>query len=60
MPSEEYKARKSDYIKRYQKRNYTNVSFKLRVKEDGDIIAILNSVPNKSEFIKDLIRSSRA
>lgn len=56
MPSEEYEKRKREYIKRYQKKNYVNISFKVRIDEDHDIIEKLNSVPNKSEYIKDLIR----
>ena len=58
MASEEYKARKIAYVKRYQKENYTNISFKVRTKEDKDILDILKSVPNKSEFLKSLIRNS--
>lgn len=58
MATEEYKARKAAYVKRYQRENYTNVSFKVRTKEDKDILEILSSVPNKSEFLKSLIRSS--
>lgn len=60
MPSEEYKQRKNAYIKRYQQAVYTNISFKVRKKEDGDIINFLNSLPNKSSFLKDLIRKSDA
>ena len=60
MPTEEYKARKKAYVKRYQKETYTNISFKVRTKDDKDILDILNSVPNKSEFLKKLIRNSVA
>ena len=58
--TEEYKKRKQAYIVKYQKENYTNVSFKLRTVEDKDIIEILNTVPNKSEYIKKLIRADRS
>lgn len=58
MPSEEYKERKKAYVKRYQRATYRNISFKVRAKEDKDILDILASVPNKSEFIKRLIRES--
>lgn len=58
MPSEEYEKRKREYIKRYQKKNYVNISFKVRIDEDHDIIEKLDSVPNKSEYIKDLIRKN--
>lgn len=56
MASEEYKVRKRAYITRYQKDNYANFTFKLRIGEDQDVIQFLNSVPNKSQLIKDLIR----
>ena len=58
MPTEEYKVRKLKYIKEYQKKSYVNISFKVRKKEDRDILDILAKVPNKSEFIKDLIRKA--
>lgn len=60
MPSEEYYERKKEYIKKYQKKTYRNISFKVRLKDDQDILDILNSVPNRSEFIKSLIRNSAA
>lgn len=56
MPSEEYKKRKAEYIKRYQKEHYTNISFKVRTDLDKDVIKVLSSVSNKSEFIIGLIR----
>ena len=59
MPTEEYKNRKKAYIKQYIKDTYSLVTVKLRKKEDKDILDILASVPNKSEFIKDLIRKSK-
>lgn len=57
MPTQEYLKRKSEYVKKYQKENYTHISFKLRTKEDKDIIDFLNSLPNKSEFLKNLIKN---
>lgn len=57
MPTEEYKKRKLAYISSYQKKNYKHISFKVRCKEDMDIIEYLNTVPNKSELIKQLIRT---
>lgn len=59
MASEEYKARKAAYVKRYQKETYTNISFKVRTVRDKDILDILNSVPNKSLFLKELIRNAK-
>lgn len=47
---------KINYIKEYQKKNYTNISFKVRTIEDKDIIDYLNSVPNKSVVIKEALK----
>lgn len=54
-----YKERKIAYVKKYQKETYVNVSFKLRKNGDEDILAILDGVPNKSDFIKSLIRNNK-
>lgn len=56
MASEEYKLRKAEYIKRYNKKYYSNISFKVRTERDKDILETLANVPNKSEFIIGLIR----
>ena len=53
--SEGYKKRKQEYIGDYQRKFYTHISFKLRTVEDSSIINQLNSVPNKSDYIKHLI-----
>jgi hypothetical protein len=58
--TKEAKARKDAYIKRFQKETYANVSFKLRYKEDNDVLVKLKSVANKSEYIKKLIRQDMA
>lgn len=54
--TKEGKAKKQAYIVDYQRRVYTNISFKVRTIEDNDIIEILKNVSNKSEYIKKLIR----
>lgn len=54
--TEEYKKRKAAYIKRYQKETYTNISFKLRTKDDCVLVEALKNTPNTSEYIKRLIR----
>ena len=56
--TEEYKKRKLAYNIKYQRETYTNISFKVRTKEDKNIIDFLKTVPNKSEFIKQLIREA--
>lgn len=55
--TEAYKKRKAEYIKRYQKETYTNISFKLRTKDDSELVEHLRKVtPNASEYIKRLIK----
>lgn len=56
MPTEGYIQRKKEYIAKYQKRTYSSVNFKLRTKEDADVLEALSKMPNKSEYIKNLIR----
>lgn len=55
--TEAYKKRKAEYIKRYQKETYTNISFKLRTKDDSELVERLRkAVPSVSEYIKRLIK----
>ena len=55
--TEAYKKRKAEYIKRYQKETYTNISFKLRTEDDSELVEHLRkAVPNVSEYIKQLIK----
>lgn len=56
MPTEEYFERKKQYIKGYQKSHYANVSFNVRLDTDKDIMDKLKSVPDKSNYLKTLIR----
>ena len=56
--TEAYKKRKDAYIKAYQKRTYTSISFKFRTKDDKDVLDKLKSVPNKSDFLRTLIRQA--
>ena len=60
MPSEDYKKRKQEYIGRYIREHYKLVTTKLSIEHDKDILAKLDSVPNKSEYIKSLIRADLA
>ena len=60
MPTQDYKERKQAYIKRYIKEHYKLVTTKVCIEKDADILAKLDSVPNKSEYIKSLIRADLA
>ena len=51
-----YKENKRRYVLAYQKEHYTTVVFHLRRGDDIDILEKLDSVPNKSSYIKELIR----
>ena len=48
----------SEYINQYKKDHYKRISLQLNVESDADIIAILDNVPNKNEYIKNLIRKA--
>lgn len=43
-------------VEKYDRENTRQVKFKLNLKTDADILAKLDSVPNKQGYIKDLIR----
>lgn len=51
-----YKENKRKYVLEYQKKNYVSVVFHLRRDTDQDILTALNALPNKSDYIRDLIR----
>lgn len=44
------------YIQEYMKRHYKRLQILLNTEEDADIIAWLNRQPNKSAYIKKLVR----
>lgn len=48
--------KESEWQKRYDDNNTKRYGFKLNLKTDADIIAKLDSVPNKQAYIKELIR----
>jgi hypothetical protein len=43
--------------RKYQDANIRQIKFGFNIKIDADILAKLDSVPNKLRYIKDLIRS---
>lgn len=53
--TEEGKQKKFEYILKYQRKNYVSVTLKYRLKEDKDVLDYLDSLPNRSEYIKKLI-----
>lgn len=52
----EYTEAKKRYINEYQKEHMTKLSLRFNNIHDADIIERLCEVPNKSGYIKDLIR----
>ena len=43
-------------VKRYKEKNIRQVKMELNIKTDADILSKLDSVPNKTGYIKNLIR----
>lgn len=60
MPSEEYHKRKLAYIGRYQREHYKMVAIKCRKDTDADVIEILATSGNASEYAKRAIREYAA
>ena len=56
MPTEEYKKRKRQYSLGYQKENYASVVLHFNRKYEGNIIQALDKLPNKTEYLKNLIK----
>ena len=48
--------RKKEYIKKFNRENYANISFFVNKSKETDIINKLNEKPNKAGYIKQLIR----
>lgn len=60
MPPEEYRKRQTAYQVDYNAKNKTRIPLDMNNKYDADILAYLQSVPNKQGLIKQLIRSHMA
>lgn len=54
--SEQAKKRKAEYDAKYKKENERQYIIHINKKTNADIIAKLDSVPNKQKYIFDLIR----
>ena len=48
---------KRAYIAAYQKENTRNVSFRLSKIYDEDVIAFMDALPNKSQWLKGIVRA---
>lgn len=51
-----YLENKRKYVLEYQKEHYTTVVFHLRKGDDEDILKHLKNVPNKSNYLRELIK----
>lgn len=62
MPKEkkEKSFNKLEYNNKFIKENYIQLPVKLRKTSDSDIIEKLNSVPNKADYLRKLIRDDIA
>ena len=56
MPNETKVFDKSKYDLDYKNRNLKQFTFTLNKKYDADIIEFLDILPNKTQFVKELIR----
>ena len=54
--SEEYNKKKRAYSLKYQKDNYATVVLHFNRKYENDIIVALDKLPNKTEYVKKLIK----
>ncbi len=52
MPSEAQKRASA----KYERENITKMTFKFNKRTDADILEMLNRVPNRQGYLKDLIR----
>lgn len=48
--------KQSEASMKYDRKNTKDVRIKLNLKNDADIIELLESLPNKQGYIKELIR----
>lgn len=51
-----WKESKRKYVLEYQKKNYVGLALHFNVKYDSEIIEALNKIPNKSNYVKNLIK----
>lgn len=51
-----YLERKRKYVLQYQKENYVGLVLHFNRKYDGELIEALNKMPNKSEYVRNLIK----
>lgn len=49
--------RHKEYFNEFQKTNYKMFNFKLNLKNDNDIIEKLDSVNNRTDYMKKLVRN---
>lgn len=56
--TDEQRKRKYEYDEKYNAENTTQVKVKLNNKTDADILAYLETVPNKQGLVKQLLRAS--
>jgi len=54
--SEEYNKKKRAYSLKYQKDNYATVVLHFNRKYENDFIVALDKLPNKTEYVKKLIK----
>lgn len=56
--NDDFKKRLRAYDNAYKKLNYKQYAIRLNKDKDADIIHILDTVPDKTNYIRELIRNS--
>lgn len=57
MPRRKNSQHRIDYMVNWSRENQKQFKVSLKLEEDSDIIEHLNTIPNKAEYIRKLIRA---
>lgn len=60
MKDEEQKKKQSQYISKWMSKNTFAVQIRINRNTEQDLVKFMETVPNKNEFIKGLIRKEMA
>lgn len=60
MKDEEQKKKQSQYISKWMSKNTFAVQIRINRNTEPDLVEFMETVPNKNEFIKGLIRKEMA
>ena len=60
MKDEEQKKKQSQYISKWMSKNTFAVQIRINRNTEPDLVEFMETIPNKNEFIKGLIRKEMA